>query len=52
LTPEGKMSTSNWEPFLAWEGIEGSIDKNGLENINVSYYVPTLLLARRFTPRI
>lgn len=35
---------------MAWEGVEGSIDKNGLENINVSYYVPTLLMARRFAP--
>jgi hypothetical protein len=40
--------SANFDPFMAWEGVQGSVDKNGLENVNVSYYVPTLAQARYF----
>lgn len=41
---------SAWLPFLAWEGITGNADRNGLETIVVPYYVPTLKEARTFIP--
>ena len=44
------MSEKNWAPFLAFEGIEGSKDKNGIESVNVSYFVPTLAMARTYIP--
>lgn len=43
-------SPANWAPFLAFEGIAGGVDKNGLRTIAASYYVPTLGMAERWSP--
>lgn len=42
--------SENWSPFLAFEGIAGAKDKNGIETINATYYVRTLAEARTWVP--
>lgn len=39
-----------WQPFLAFEGIQGAVDKNGVETVQASYYVQTLAEARFWVP--
>lgn len=36
--------------FLAFEGIAGNVDRNGVQTINVAYFVETLEQARRWIP--
>lgn len=43
-------SPANWSPFLAFEGIAGSVDKNWLRTFIASYYVPTLDMAGGWSP--
>lgn len=41
---------STWTPFLAWEGISGGVDKNGIATLMAGYYVPTLAEALTWVP--
>ncbi len=41
---------ANWEPFLAFEGIQGSVDKNTLHTVQATYYVPTRAMAMSWVP--
>lgn len=41
---------SDWQPFLAFEGIHGSRDKLGIETAEADYFVKTLAQARSWVP--